>query len=817
MLKNYLKIALRNLWKHKVFSAINIFGLALGMACFFLVVLYVRHESSYDLVHERLDRLYQVNYTAHFGNDPIHLARVPPPMGPVLMEYFPEMEQVARLYPRDISVTVPDNQEQFEVDDAYFADSTVFQLFSFDFVQGDPVRALHQPFSVVLTEERAKSFFGTTNAVGKNLRLVDRDEFQVTGVVKDWPDNVHLDFGMLIRYDNMFDLEPAANREAIRQNLARNWVASHSHTYVLLKEGANPLAVNEKFPDFLDKYGMEDFKDKQEFTIYPVKDIHLHSELNLQPSAGANLDYLYLFSAIGLLVLLIACINFINLSTASSLGRAKEVGVRKVMGAARSRLIGQFLGESLLLCFIAFLFSLFLVDLLLPYINDLTGVEMSFQPVQNWTMLLLFALIFVLAGILAGSYPAFFVSRFKPVSVLKGNTGTSQQPKGNFVRKALITLQFIGSIGFIAGSLAVFSQLQYMRNQPLGFQKDQILIVPVFSQNNINSLFRQGSADMRQTMNALDEALLRNPNIEAVTQSSQQPGFGGVRRRIWTDQISREDNIFISILAVDYDFAETFDLNLVAGRDFDPSFGTDHQESFVINETAVKNLQWESPEAAIGQPLTVEGKQGKVVGVIKDYHASSLRDEIEPLILEVRAGAFSYFSVRVRNRELPQTIDYIQEQWRQFFPAKAFEYTFLDESLDTLYVSESRLSSIIGYFAFLTIFISCFGLFGLAAMATRQRTKEMGIRKVLGASMGQIMGILSRDFMVLITLAMLIAVPLTWYLIARWLRDFAYRIEMPWPLFLLAGLGVLLIAFLTISAQTVRTARRNPVEALRHE
>lgn len=817
MLKNYLKIALRNLWKHKAFSAINIFGLALGMACFFLVVLYVRYESSYDRIHERLDRLYQVNYRAEFGGDPLDLARIPPPVGPVLMDYFPEMEEVARLYPRNVSVTVPETQEQFELEDVFFADSTVLQLFSFDFLRGDPITALQEPFSVVLTDERAKALFGTTDAVGKNLQLLDESNFRVTGVVKEWPDNVHLNFGMLVRYENMFDLEPAANRDAIRQNLRQNWVASHSHTYVLLKPGADPAAVNEKFRGFLDRYGWEQLRDKQSFSLYPVKDIHLHSESGLQPSPRANPDYLYLFLAIGFLTLLIAAINFVNLSTAGSLGRAKEVGIRKVMGAGRGRLIGQFLGESLLTCFLAFLISLILIDILLPYINDLTGVEMTFSPIERWPALLLFAAIFVIVGLLAGSYPAFFVSHFRPASVLKGSTGTSRQPRGDFVRKALITVQFIGAIGFITGTLVVYAQLQYLRNQPMGFQREQMLTVPLFSQNNMNAGFRQGSTEMREKMNALDEAILRNPNVEAVTQSGQSLGFGTVRRGVWTDKISQNDNIFMGVLPVDYDFAETYNLQVIAGRDFDESFGADHLESFVINETAVEDLQFGTPEEAPGQPLNVEGKQGKVVGVIRNFHVSNLRNEIEPVIMEVRPGAFSYLTIRIRNQQLPETVEYIREQWGRFFPNKTFEYAFLDEELDNQYQSESRLSSIIGYFAFLTIFISCFGLFGLAALATRQRTKEMGIRKVLGASMAQIIGLLSRDFMLLIGLSMLIAIPLAWYLLDRWLQDFAFRIGMPWYLFLLAGLGTMLIAFLTVGAQTVRTARRNPVEALRYE
>ena len=796
MFKNYLKVAFRNLWKHKAFSGINIFGLSLGMTCFFLVLLYLRHEHNYDRFHEQLDRLYQVTYTAHFGDEPIELARVPLPISPVLPDYFPEVEASARLFPRNISVTVPETQEQYEITDGYFADSTIFQLFSFDFVGGDPLRALHQPYSVVLTEEQSIAFFGSTDVIGKSLRLVDRDEFRVTAVIKEWPENAHLRFSMLVNYDNMFDLEPEGAREPIRQNLTQNWIASHSHTYVLLREGARMEAVNEKFKAFLDQYGNEQYREKQAFSLYPVADIHLYSEASIQASASANRDYLRLFFIIGLITLLIACINFINLSTASSLGRAKEVGVRKVLGAARSRLVRQFIGESLLLCFISFLVSLLLIDLLLPYLNDLTGTVLHFDLVSNWQLLALFVVIFILAGFLAGSYPAFFVSRFRPVSVLKGSTGTSQQPKGDFIRKALITIQFIGAIGFIGATFVVYKQLHYMRNQPLGFQKDQILSVPVFS-SSMNALFRPGDPEIRQRMNALDEALLRNPNIEEVTQCSQQPGFGGVRRRIWTDEITPDDNIFLTILAVDYDFAETFQLELLAGREFDQSYGTDHTESFVINEQTLGELGWDSPEKAVGKPLTVEGKQGKVVGVIKDFHVSSLRDEIQPLILEVRAGAFHLFLYSACEMQSYQKLLISSKSsGGNFSRKKPSNIPFWTNHLDNLYTSESRLSRIIGYFAFIAIFISCFGLFGLAALATRQRAKEIGIRKILGASVSQLMNLLASDFMKLIAIAMLIALPLTWYLVANWLEDFAFRIDMPWWLFLLAGLGALLIAFL---------------------
>ncbi len=815
MLQNYLKIAFRTARNHWFFAAVNVLGLTLGMACCFLIVLYVWHESSYDQFYPQGDRLYQVQYRIQLAQE-LEIALVPPPVGPLLTDYFPEIEAAARLYPRNVSVSVPESQVQLEMEDVYFADSSVTRVFDFTFIQGRAEDALQNPFSVVLTRQTAETLFGSTDVVGRRLRLADRDEFTVTGVVEDWPEPSHLTFSMLVPFDNMFDLEPADMRAAIRENLSKNWVASHSYTYVLLKEQQSAASVNAKFPAFLQQYGFEDFRDKQSFSLFPVRDIHLYATAQGQPRPTANLDYLYLFVGIGIITLLIACINFVNLSTVSSIERAKEVGVRKVLGAKRAYLVGQFLGESLLYSFIAFLFSLVVVTEFLPALSDLLDVQLRFEPLRQMNIVWLFIAIFVLSGLLAGSYPALLVSRFQPVAVLKGSKGNTRQAGGLTLRKSLITLQFLAAIVFIGGAISVFQQLRYLRNQPLGFDKELVLSIPLNSVN-MNAVFRGGDPQMRQRMNALDETLLRYSHIQAVTQCYQLPGLGAVRRKVWTDQISPDENLFVDILAVDYDYAETFGLQTVAGRDFDLAYGTDHEEGFVINEQGVKTFGWQSPEVAIGQRLTLEGKEGKVVGVVRDFNFQSLRAAIAPLVMEVRPGAFSYYAVRISNADIPATLAFIEQQWKAFFPEKVFEYTFLEEELNTMYQGEQQLAGIIAYFAFAAIFISCFGLLGITALTTQQRFKEIGIRKVLGASVGQILQLLTQDFFKLLGIALLIATPLTWYGVKEWLADFEFRIDFPWWSYLAAGLGVVLLAFVTLCGQAIKVAYLNPVDALRDE
>ena len=820
MIKAYLKRAGRQLARNKTFTLINTFGLALGMACCFLIIRFLIHEFSYDQFHQHKDRIYRINYHAGFAGSDLVLARIPPPISPLLRDYFPEVEHAARLFGRGMSTSIKgeNNQtlENFEVENLYFADSTLLDIFSFNFLHGDSKTALDAPFSLIVTDEMAKRFFGQTNVLGRTVHFMDQYPFQITGVVESYPSNSHLEFNMLVPYQNMFDIAPENSRANMQGNLSKNWVISHSYTYVLLKEGTSRARVDEGFRAFLDQYGNPQVKDEQEFSLIALEEIHTNSaEISLEPTPPANLRYLYIFLAIGILTLFIACINFINFSTASSLARAKEIGVRKVLGAGKNTIVQQFLGESMLLSFIAFMLALLFMWISLPYLNELTDRQIGFSFLENWKILLGFILLFPLVGLLAGTYPAFFVTRFEPVRVLKGK-GYTNLPKGAMLRKVLITIQFIASITLIIGTLGIFQQLQFLRNQPLGFQSEYILNVPIFSPS-INSIFGGIDGPMRQKMNAFEEELLANPNVEQVTLSSGLPGLGAVRRNVSTEKISKDDNLFLSGLAVDYDFVETYDLELIAGRDFDQSFGTDHQNAFVINERAVERLEFGSPEEAIGQMIDREGKKGQVVGVVKDFHFVSLRNEIDAFLMDVNVGVFNNFSIKLSAQNLPSTLSFIETKWGEFFPQKTFEFTFLNESINDLYAQEGRLAQMIGYFAFLAILISCFGLYGLVAYSANQKTREISIRKVLGASVSNILSLLSKDFFYLILLAGFIAIPIAYYGLHQWLQDYPIRMSISWILFVLPLLAVLALAMLTVSYRTMKAARANLVENLRQE
>lgn len=813
MLKNYFKIAVRNLWKQKGFTFINLAGMAVGMACCFLLLIYVNHEMHYDEYHPDVDRLYRVNYHASFGGSDMVMGTIPAPIAPLMQQDFPQIEQIARLYGRGISVRAANSEESYEIENAVFADSTIQEVFRFDFIKGDQNEPLHQPFSIVLTDETAHRIFGEKEAIGQQLLLADKGPFTVSGVIKDMPPNTHLDIDLIVPYRNMADVEEAYVRPAIEYVTQRNFIASHSATYVRLKEGTDPTDIDEGMIPFMERYGHKDIIKNQRFKLFPIKDVHLAA-----PATGETSPVIYLrfFMAIGFLILLIACINFINLSTAMYLNRTKEVGVRKVLGAGRKSLIGQFMGETMMVSFLAFLIALVAIDWLLPYMGSLVDQRLSFSLLGNWPLTATFVGVFLLAGALAGTYPSLVASRFRPVEIFQDKIEHNGGTSSGWLRKSLITVQFAVGILLICGTMVILSQINYMRNLPLGFNHDQVISVPLQSQN-MNSLFAPGDSTMRAKMNAFEERLLQNPNIEAVTLGSAMPGLGRVYHPITTDKISIKDNVVLPAVSVDYDYAETFGLEIVAGRDFAEEFGTDHLTGFMVNELAVKQLQWESPEEAIGQNISYGGKEGQIVGVVKDYATSGMQLALEPLVLDVRPGVFSTFGIRMKNGELPTTLAFLEKTWLEFFPNKAFEYRFLDESLAEAYQDESRLASLGSSFAGIAIFLSCFGLFGLISLTVQQRSKEIGIRKVLGASVSGIVGLLSKDFLKLVVFALLIATPISWYLMNNWLEDFANRIDLQWWHFAVAGMVAVFVAFLTMSVQSIRAALANPVESLRSE
>lgn len=820
MLKHFLKTAFRNLLKHKLFSFVNILGLALGMACCFLIVIFVRYEFSFDDFQRDADRVARVTYTASFGNSATVLARIPPPIAPLMPDFFPEVKYAARMFPRSVSIEVKEGNlatgtNRFEVENVAFADSNLLDILTFDFVEGDPTTALDQPFSLVLTEEMARQFFGTTDVMGKTLHFRSTYPFRVSGVIKDHPDNSSLRFNLIVPYDNMFDIEGESFGTALRNNLRQNWVASHSATFVLLEEGATMAAVNERFSDFMQVHGNEQFRDNQEFSLMALQDIHTQSEASLEQVTPANLNYLYLFIGIGILTLVIACINFVNLSTASSLGRAREIGVRKAVGAGKEGIMGQFLGESLLLSLLAFVIAVGLVQVFLPYMSDLTQRELQFSLLGDSGLSVLFIGVFLLTGILAGLYPALFVARFKPIHILKGK-GYANVPKGAVVRKVLVSIQFWVSIVLIAGTFGIYKQIAYLQSQPMGFQQDHMINVPLFSPN-INAVFGGVDASIRQKTNSLEEELIKNPRIEATTLSSGTLGVGAVRRRIDSEHIPPEENVFAAGLSVDYDFIETYQLEIVAGRAFNREFGSDHLDAFVINESAAVLLGFEDADSAIGQMVDREGKKGQVVGVVKDFHYRSLRYPVDAFIMEVSPATFNTFSIRIQDGDVPETLAFVESKWNEMFPEKVFEATFLDETIGNSYENDARFGEIISYFAFLAILISCFGLYGLVTYTAIQKTKEIGIRKVLGASINHILFLLSKEFILLIGIAGLIAFPIVYYGLQQWLDNFAFTIDVGIGVLLLPWILVLTIALLTLSYQALKAAFSDPVKALRYE
>lgn len=814
MLKSYLLLTFRQLWRQKRLTIINIGGLAIGLACCFWILLYVQDEYSYDTFNEKMDQIYRVVYNPNTkGSDEI--AKIPPAVGPQLTTFFPEIEQAARIYDRSVSVSLPQAEQTvaFEENKILLVDSTLFSIFTFDFIQGDSKTALRDPFSVVLTEPMAQKYFGSSNPIGQTLQFRGNHLFRVTAVVAPFPPNAHFHFNMLLPYDNMYDLEAETVGTMMRERLPENWTATHSATYVLLGSNQFPTAVDEKFPAFLSQFGEERFRDKQTLRLEPLQDIRLKSDVRGSLEPVSSLSYIYLLLAIAILTLLIACFNFINLSTALSLQRKKEVGVRKVLGAGKERIVGQFLSESVMLCVVAFVIAMGLVVVFLPTLNQLAGKTLTFHPFSNWPIVLQFFAIAVATGLLAGLYPAFFAGKFEAINLLQPK---QKGKEGTLLRKVLISAQFAGSISLIIGTSVIFKQLDYLRNQSLGFDKDYMLTVRLFS-DNFNNNFGSITGEFRAKMNKFEEQLLQNPRIDAVTASSHLPGVNIIHRNVYNSAGERLGMQAIAVLAVDYDFFETYGLEVISGREFDSSYGTDHEKAFVINEKALEFFELDAPADAIGQYVDRQGKEGQIVGVVKDFSYQDLRSSIGPCILEVNPGLFTAFSIKVQADHLPETIAFVQSLWKKTFPEKVFEYAFLNDELDALYRSESRLTQIIGYFAGLALLLSLIGLLGLVAYLTQLRTKEISIRKILGASIGQLWYLLTKEFTALVIIAGLMAIPLSYWGLQQWLNNYAYKITISWWLLLFPILGVLAGALLILSVQVIKSARSNPVKYLRQE
>jgi putative ABC transport system permease protein len=797
MIKNYFKIALRNLWRHRVFSFINILGLSVGMSACLLIYLYVSFELSYDRYHAKGDRIFRVVTNIKTPTDTLDWNSASIPMSPAMKKDFPEVEQFVRLEPN--SLLVSRGEMKFQEDKLAFADSSLFSVFTLPMLKGDPDKALTAPWQIVLTETTAKKYFGNAEPVGQTLYLTgSRLPVTVTGVMKDFPDNSHFKFDILVSMQTW--------TQKLNPGLDNQWENFNGYAYVLLHDAKDAPGLKAKLPAFIDRHIGKDLKQAQmTFTLdlEPMTSIYLRSKRGA-PESG-SLSNIYIFSVIALFILLIASINFINLATARSAERAKEVGIRKVVGADRKQLTGQFLGESVLLCMISFLVAVGLCVLLLPLFNQLSGKTISHGIFEHGSTVGMLLLIAIAIGLFAGIYPAMVLSGFRPIAVLKGSFVTGK--KGAFLRKGLVVSQFVISIALITGTLVVYYQLTYMRSQDLGFVKQQQLVLNF-----------DGDSTIQQHYETFKQQLAAIPNVLSATVSGSIPGQGNPTAY---SQLENRSGVMqptnLEMYSIDYDFVKQYGIKIVAGRAFSTSYPSDSTKSLLVNEATVSTLGFRSPGDIIGKKFSQWGRQGTIVGVVKNFHINGLQGFIKPMSMRIRPGDFSYATVQVSGKDIPGVLSAVERLWKHTLPNRPFAYFFADEGFDKQYRSEDRFGQLFLNFAILAIFISCLGLLGLASYSTLQRTKEIGIRKVLGSSVGGIVNLLSKDFLKLVLIAFLIATPLAYLGMHKWLQDFAYRIDLSWWLFALAGALALLIALVTVSFHAVRSAMANPTKSLRTE
>ena len=796
MFKNYLKIAFRNLWRHRVFSFINIMGLTVGMTACFLIFLYIRFELSYDSFHAKADRTYRIVSDIKTPTEVINGSGPSWAVPHHLPKEFPEVEATVRV--SGASLLVRKGDVKFQEENTLWADSTFFQVFDFKLIKGNPKAALKYQFSIVFTESAAKKYFGKSDPIGQTILLTGEGlNATVTGVIKDIPDNSQIKADMLV---SMSTLTGNFNK-----GLDDQWSNYGSSAFVLLKPGTDPKVFQSKLPGFLEKYSGKAMKESQMYVtliLEPLKDVYLYSKRDGKNNRNTgNINNVYIFSVVAVFILLIACINFVNLTTARSTERAKEVGIRKVVGAAKTQLARQFVGESVLICLIAFGLTLALSAALLPLFNQLSGKNVSLGIFENSTNILMFFLASIGIGLLAGIYPALVLSSFKPVIVLKGRFATGT--RGIILRKALVVAQFSISIALIIGTIVVYNQMKYMRSRELGFSKDQMVIIKT-GNDPAKDAFRQ--------------SLTSIPAVKSTAMSSSVPGTGNpgayseIENKNGDLQIANLDLYF-----VDFDYIPHFKIQMAAGRPFSKEFLTDTTQAMILNEAAVKMFGYASAQEAIGRRFKQWGREGKIIGVIKNFHFRALQEPIKPLSMRIEPGGANLVSVNISSANVPATIADIESKWKSLVPNRPFSYFFLDEFFDQQYRSEERFGKLFLNFAILAIFISCLGLLGLASYSTMQRTKEIGIRKVMGASVRGIINLLSKEFLKLVIISFFIAMPLAWYLMNMWLEDFAYRTNIGWWVFVIAGMIALVIALFTVSFQAVRAAVANPVRSLRTE
>jgi putative ABC transport system permease protein len=811
MLRNFFVTAIRNLARNKTYSIINFVGLTCGITLSLLVIIYVRSELSFDKFHTNADNLYRLSYTAPNG---LKLASTPPPIAPRLKEYFPSVQAAARMYGRSVTVSKASASESFEESNVFFADSAITDIFSFEFLSGDPKRALRDKFTVLITEQIAKKYFGDKDPLDETLVFAGEHPFKVAGVIKRFPDNSHINFDMLVPYDNMFDLETPASAKILKDNLDINFIISHSYTYVLVKPGSDPAEIDRGMEAFLKKYAQPQLLVGQVFTLMPVTDIHLKSTLLVEPGPVNTMANLYIFIAVGILTLLIACINYVNLSTAQSLTRIKEIGIRKILGSLKRQLIAQFLAESFLFCLGALVLSYALVYFTLPLLNQALNKNLVFSEELNPSLVTASLGVLLIVTVIAGTYPAIFVARFNSIGALKNSGDSFSGPQ--LFRKVLVVVQLAVACMLLSGSIIIMRQLDFLNEQPLGFQKEHVITVPLFS-SNLNGIFRQNDSTFWLRLQSFRDAVESQSGVKATTLSSNAPGLGAIFRGTIPDGFTQEDNLFIANMSVDPEFLQTYGMKVIAGRGFNKADTADVAGSFIINEKAVQEFHWDTPQDAIGKSMNREGKKGTVVGVIADFNFTSLTTPVSSMVLEVNPNQYNTLSIKFDNSSVDKTIETLQNTWTEMFPEKSFAYTFLDVQLGQQYQNFQNFGSIIQFFTLIAIIISCLGVYGLVLFVVQRKVKEIGVRKVLGAGIGSILTLIYSDFVWLIVLGFAIAVPVSYYLISGWMENFTYRIDVGVAAYAISFLVILFIVAATVAYQAARAAIANPVKSLRSE
>jgi len=810
MIKNYLKIAWRNLLKNKGFTAINIIGLSLGIGCFIVIAMFVTDELSYDQYHEKADRIYRINSDIKFGGANLSMAVSADPMGETLKSDYPEVEEYVRLYSSGGSKIIKKGSEYINENLVTHADSTIFNVFSLPAIVGNTKTALNEPNTVVISETAAIRYFGSAEkAIGEFIDTDDNTNtlYKVTAVIEDMPKNSHF------RYDFFFSMDNL-------QYGYGNYLSHNFHTYILLKPGTEYKEFNKNFPVVIDKYilpqaaqfmqikSMEEFENagnSLEYSLFPMTDIHLRSSRGAELSANGNIQYIYIFSAVALFILLLACINFMNLTTARSSGRSKEVGIRKVLGTEKKSLILQFLTESTLISILALIIGLLFVKISLGWFNDMSGKEMIMSALLTPSFLVFLLLFPFIIGAFAGMYPAFYMSSFQPIAVLKGRLSSSH--KTNALRNFLVVFQFTTSIILIVGTIVIYKQLNHIQSSELGFNKEHVLVV-----NNTGL--------PQETRQSLKDEIVQLTDVQSASFGQYLPVSNSSRNNtsFSTEAVMTEANaISMQFWRTDYEYLENMNMEMLEGRFFSREFGSD-STAIIINETTVKLTGLDDP---VGKNMYGSDGNGNIstyhiIGIIKNFNFESLKQNVGALSM-VLGNNSSRSAYRFNTNDVTGLVDIIQDKYKAVAPGMPFDYSFLDESFDNMYRQEQRVGSVAITFAILAIIIACLGLLGLATYIAEQRTKEIGVRKVLGASVSNIVRMLSKDFVKLVVIAFIIATPIAWWFMDKWLQDFAYRIELNWWIFTVVGLLALAVALITLSFQAIRAAVSNPVNSLRTE